>query len=190
MPGADELKAAMGTWLGELAPWDVFSTWTFSRIVREQGAMYWARRHLSYLEKTAEQPIYAFVGAERGGNGGLIHVHALVGNVAHLKTYCGQRFAPGTWGHTCCQLHAWPCGIARVRPYDPALGASHYVAKYISKELAEWELVGFPTNAQAALNYRGGSTSTAPRVDVHRNLGLDTIVGYPDTTGRVAWTRR
>ena len=147
----EELKKEMGTWLGQLAPWDVFSTWTFSRLVQASGAMYWARRHLRYLEKSAEQPIYAFTGAERGRSGGLIHVHALVGNVAHLKTYCGQRLAPGAWARNCCQLHAWPCGIARVRPYDPALGAAHYVAKYISKKLAEWELVGFPGTPQKIL---------------------------------------
>ena len=43
MPSDGELKEAMGTWLGQLAPWDVFSTWTFSRPTREGGAMFWAR---------------------------------------------------------------------------------------------------------------------------------------------------
>ncbi len=149
--GKDRVKDEMGTWLGKMALWDVFSTWTFSRLVQAEGAMYWARRHLRHLEKMADQSIYAFVGAERGGSGGLIHVHALVGNVGHLKAYCGQRLAPGIWGCTCCQVHAWPCGIARVMSYDPELGASHYVAKYISKELAEWELIGFPATHQKVL---------------------------------------
>lgn len=159
----EHLKKEMGTWLGKLAPWDVFSTWTFARPVREHGAMYWARRHLNYLEKTAEQSIYAFVGVERGESGGLLHVHALVGNVAHLKTYCGERLAAGTWAHNCCQLHAWPCGHARVRPYDPALGASHYVAKYVSKKLAEWELVGFPAAAQSVLDLASRAAPNPPR---------------------------
>ena len=154
MPGQEELKTAMGSWLGELAPWDVFSTWTFSRIVQVNGAMYWARRHVAYLEKAAEQPIYAFVGAEVGGSGGLLHVHALVGNVAHLKRYCRKRLDPGKWGRRCCQLHSWPCGIARVLPYNPELGAAHYVSKYITKRLAEWELVGFPCTPQRVLDTR------------------------------------
>lgn len=145
---SEPLKQAMGEWLGGLAPWDVFSTWTFSRLVRVNGAVYWARRHLTWLEKAAQQPIYAFLGVERGQNGGLLHVHALVGNVGHLKTYCGERLEAGTWGCTCCQVHAWPCGIARVLPYDPKLGAAHYVSKYITKRLAEWDLVGFPAQAQ------------------------------------------
>ena len=150
------MKGAMGEWLGRLAPWDVFSTWTFSRLVHVHGAMYWARRHLAWLEKVAEQPIYAFVGAERGGGGGLIHVHALLGNVAHLKAYCGERLEPGKWGCPCCMVHSWPAGIARVLPYDPKLGAAHYVSKYITKRLAEWELLGFPATPQKVLDMAGG----------------------------------
>ena len=150
--GAEQLKEAMGDWLGKLAPWDVFSTWTFSRPVTLNGAMYWGRRHIQWLEKTAGQPIYAFVGAERGDRGGLLHLHGLVGNVAHLKPYCGIRQNPGTWGLKCCMLHAWPAGIARVLPYDPARGAAYYVGRYISKRLAEWELFGFPAVPQNCLD--------------------------------------
>lgn len=40
--------------------------------------------------------------------------------------------------------HAWPCGYARVLPYDPELGARYYVGKYVMKHLAECELFGFP----------------------------------------------
>jgi len=149
------LKEAMGEWLGQLAPWDVFTTWTFSRPVRVEGAMYWARRHLRWVERVAQQPVYGFVGAEDGGTGGLVHLHALLGNVAHLRPYCGVRLAPGEWGRSCCLLHAWPCGIARVLRYDPRLRAAWYVSKYVTKELAEWDLVGFPARSQMALDIRG-----------------------------------
>jgi len=44
---------------------------------------------------------------------------------------------------SCCMVHAWPRGMARVFPYDPSKGAAYYVAKYITKRLAEWELLGF-----------------------------------------------
>jgi len=152
---AEQVNQAMGRWLEGLAPWDVFSTWTFSRLVRIHGAMYWARRHLKHLEKTAQQPIYAFVGVEPGQTGGLLHVHALVGNVAHLKAYCGDRLEPGKWGCTCCMVHCWPAGIARVLPYEPKLGAAHYVSKYITKRLAEWDLVGFPPRPQISLDMAG-----------------------------------
>jgi len=151
---ADILKELMGSWLGRLAPWDVFATWTFDRPVNPAGAMYWTKRHLGWIEKTAKQPIYAFVGVERGDRGGLLHVHALIGNVAHLKPYCDNRLAPGTWGRSCCLVHAWPCGYARVFRYDPQLGAKHYIVKYVTKRLAEWELIGFPANPQQAFPLR------------------------------------
>lgn len=160
MPTNDEaLKNAMGEWLGQLAPWDVFSTWTFSRITQLGGAMFWARKHLRWLENTAEQPIYAFVGAERGATGGLLHLHALVGNVGHLKAFCGKRLPAGKWARSCCMLHGWPCGLARVLPYDPTLGAQFYVSKYVSKRLAEWDLLGFPAHPQLVLPTPGRSAA-------------------------------
>ena len=113
--------------------------------------MYMARRHLRWLEKAAGLPVYGFVGVERGHTGGLLHLHALLGNVAHLRPYCGTRLAPGVWGRDCCLIHAWPCGIARVLPYDPTLGAAYYVSKYVTKELGEWELFGFPAVPQFSL---------------------------------------
>jgi hypothetical protein len=148
----EELKNAMGEWIGQLAPWDVFSTWTFARPVQTSGAMFWAHRHLRWLEKAATQRVYAFVGVERGETGGLVHLHALVGNVGHLRPYCEVRLAPGQWGRECCMVHAWPCGYARVLPYDPKLGARYYVSKYIAKRLAEWELVGFPAAPQSSFS--------------------------------------
>ncbi|MBI3668745.1 MAG: hypothetical protein HY237_03045 [Acidobacteria bacterium] len=143
-----ELKDAMGEWLGLLAPWDVFSTYTFSRLVNTGGAMFWGRRHLSWLEKVAQQPIYAFLGVERGEAGGLLHLHALLGNVGHLKPFCGVRLPSREWARGCCMVHAWPCGHARVLPYDPELGARYYVSNYVAKGLAEWDLIGFPAAPQ------------------------------------------
>jgi hypothetical protein len=148
----EELKLAMGEWLGQLAPWDVFTTWTFARPVQLGGVMYWTHRHLRWLEKAAAQPIYGFLGVERGNRGGLLHVHALVGNVGHLRPFCGARLSPGEWGKDCCMVHAWPCGYARVLPYDSKLGARCYVSKYVAKQLAEWELVGFPAVPQSSLS--------------------------------------
>jgi len=153
VPGNVQLKQEMGKWLGTLTRWDVFSTWTFSYPITENGAMYWSRRHLGWLEEMAGQPIYAFYAVDRGTCGGLLHVHALVGNVGHLKKYCGHPLPPATWGrYSCCMLHAWPCGYARVYPYDPKLGAAHYVANYITKKLSEWELYGFPAHPQNYLD--------------------------------------
>jgi hypothetical protein len=145
----------MGTWLGQLAPWDAFATWTFSRIVTPFGAMQQAAKHLTWMEKAAGQPVYGFYSAERGKNGGLIHIHALLGNVKHMAIHCGQKLAAGVWQQKCCLTHAWHCGYARVFPYNPALGAKHYVAKYILKEAAEWDLFGLPMHTQTAFAHKG-----------------------------------
>jgi hypothetical protein len=150
-PSGESLNEVMGGWLADLAPWDAFATWTFSRPVNLDGAMYWGRRHLKWLRKTAGLPVYAFLAAERGDKGGLIHLHALVGNTGHLRHYCGERRAAAVWGQRCCMLHAWPAGYARVLPYDSQKGAAYYVSKYVSKQLAEWELWGFPAAPQMTL---------------------------------------
>jgi hypothetical protein len=143
------------------------------RGVSPAGALYWGRRHLNHLESLvngwcpdppsaknawgyvedsyldlARTRVYAFLGVERGETGGLVHLHALVGNVGRLRAFCGNRLAPGQWGRDCCMVHAWPCGYARVLPYDPKLGAKFYVSKYLTKRLAEWELIGFPATPQ------------------------------------------
>lgn len=141
----------MGTWLQELVPWDVYATGTWSKPVTQNGVLYGSRRYLDTVEKFAGVPVYAFTGVEKGSRGSLLHAHFLIGNVGHLKTYCGQRLAAGEWGKTCCLLHAWPWGYARVVIYDPKLGAAHYVSKYVTKELCEWDLRGFPATPQLAL---------------------------------------
>jgi hypothetical protein len=49
----------------------------------------------------------------------------------------------GKWGRPCCWLHRWPCGYARILPYDPTKGARYYVAKYVSKTLGDYDFIGF-----------------------------------------------
>jgi hypothetical protein len=72
-----------------------------------------------------------------------------------MNFFCGNRLLRGQFGQKCCLVHAWPCGYARVFPYDPKLGAKHYVSKYIAKDLAEWDLFGLPTAPQTAFGHKG-----------------------------------
>jgi hypothetical protein len=169
----DIRRELMGTWLGELAVWTQFCTWTFSRPVTVAAAMHFGRKHLRWLarwdvdaergrpvdnryqgererrkderarENAARKRLQAFLATERGETGGLIHLHALAAKIAHLRAFCRARLPDGEWGAKCCMLHSWPCGYARVFPYDPLLGAKHYVSKYVIKGyFAEWELLG------------------------------------------------
>lgn len=173
MPNRQTIKSeVMGEWLETLAPWDVFATWTFSwgsdfdpevkalmadgvrvtraRLVTANGAVYWARRILAMWEEMAGQPIYGFWGVEVGNVGKLVHIHALVGNVAHLKSWCGVKLSASDWGVRCCLLHSWPCGYSRVLRYEAGRGATDYVSKYVSKDISEWGLVGLPLETQRA----------------------------------------
>ena len=170
-PGADNdvLRERMGCWLGSLADWTQFATWTFSRPVSVAGASDLGRKHLDWLcrwdvdnerglaagdertrrrdertrQKAASKRLQAFLATEKGETGGLLHLHALVARITTLPAFCGVILPPGEWGWKCCMTHGWPCGYARVLPYDPALGAKHYVSKYVTKGyLSEWELLG------------------------------------------------
>jgi hypothetical protein len=182
----DIRRERMGAWLGELARWTHFCTWTFSRPVNVAAAMHFGRVHLRWLarwdvdterggtigdflkqnryrdqrdvlkdertrQKAARRRVRAFLATERGETGGLIHLHALAANITNLRPFCGVQLPDGEWGVNCCMVHAWPCGYARVFPYDPALGAKYYVSKYVIKGyLAEWEFVGdFPCPGRA-----------------------------------------
>ena len=175
---SDIRRELMGTWLGELATWTQFCTWTFSRPVTIAAAMHFGSKHLRWLaqwdvdaerggtvrefrkrnryrddreqrkdervrQKAARERLQAFLATERGETGGLVHLHALVAKVNHLQAFCGVHLPDGEWAMKCCMLHSWPCGYARVFPYDPVRGAKHYVSKYVIKGyLSEWELLG------------------------------------------------
>jgi hypothetical protein len=89
-------------------------------------------------------------------------VHALVSNVGDIKAYCGNPLQAGQWGRDCCMTHSWPCGYGHVFPYDHKLGARYYVSKYVSKSLAEWELIGFTALPQGPI-LNLGSSSNAER---------------------------
>jgi hypothetical protein len=127
--------------LGKSHPWDWFGTFTFSDLVSPAGAHYWFGRYLTSAAGMTKP--YAFRADEYGPRGGRLHLHALVGNVAHLTPFCGEPMPPRHWNRPCCWLHRWPCGYARILPYDPTKGARYYVAKYCSKALGDYEFIGF-----------------------------------------------
>jgi hypothetical protein len=127
------LKMQFAEWL-DLFKWDWFGTYTFARSVSASGAHHMFNSHLRWLEKQAQMPLYAFRADEYGLLNGRFHLHALIANVGTIESYCGERLPPGVWGRPCCALHSWPCGSARVLKYDPEIGATGYVSKYVFKD--------------------------------------------------------
>jgi hypothetical protein len=124
---SNPLSDAWGVFLGPYH-WDWFVTLTFAGDVKTFTARNRCNAWLRSLECAAGQPIFWFRGDECGNRFGKFHMHLLIGNVAHL-----HRFS---W------MKRWELrnGWARIFKFDPTLGASYYVAKYVTKQFGEWEL--------------------------------------------------
>jgi hypothetical protein len=125
---APTIATAWGEWLS-VFPWDAWGTLTFAagEFTHEAASRAWARfaRHVS-----TEAPIATwFVGHEVGARGRL-HLHCLLGQLT------GD-------GADRSKLWEWwfkRYGRAQVAGYDPEKGAAHYVAKYVTKELAHYDI--------------------------------------------------
>jgi hypothetical protein len=98
-----------------------------------------------YVQVQFGEGVYAFRGDEYGVLNGRFHIHALLGNVGNFPAYCGKSLAARNSGEKprpCCGVHSWPGGYARVFPYDPAISATGYVSKYVTKDFGDYELIG------------------------------------------------
>jgi hypothetical protein len=125
--------------------WDWFSTYTVNMQAKPDTVHTMFRNHLAFIERKAGVPVYAFRGDEYGVLNGRFHLHALLGNVGGFPAYCGERLParnPGDKPRPCCGVHSWLGGYARVFPYDPAISATGYVSKYVTKDFGDWELIG------------------------------------------------
>ncbi len=153
------MLAAMGDFLNGY-PWAHWCTLTFrppaserdaARVPREWGrwrkkirgavpvGLEYALRQWAVFARTttvaAGVPLFWFYGVEHGERLGRLHLHALFGNTERLP-------AP-------LMRASWTAGFAQVDAYDPTRGASYYVTKYVTKELAEWDVSSSVTDARA-----------------------------------------
>jgi len=163
----------LGNFLEELHthhPWDWFFTGTFANPVSPPGAHYMFNRYMQGIQRQMAQAQigkpacgtdysdadgqpsilkfrvykpYAFRADEYGPLGGRFHLHALIANVSMVERFCGELLGNRVWGKPCCAVHRWPCGYARIFPYEPALGARFYLSKYVTKALGDYDLIGF-----------------------------------------------
>ena len=107
-------------------PWDWFVTLTFRDPVVSFRAHRLFDKFVRDLEKAAGLPVFWFRVDEIGPHGGRFHLHALIGNVAHLRRM--------TW------VDKWNliAGYARILPFNAKQGAAYYTAKYVAKQSSEW----------------------------------------------------
>lgn len=122
-----QLAKAWGQFLSQFS-WDWFVTLTF----RDCVLSFRAHRLFGYfvrdLEKAAGIPIFWFRADEIGSHGGRFHIHALIGNVAHLRRM--------TWMD---RWNDW-AGYARILPFNEKKGAAYYTAKYVTKQSGDWDV--------------------------------------------------
>jgi hypothetical protein len=160
--------------------WDWFVTLTFRDSVGSFRAHRLFEHFVRELEKAAGIPIFWFRADEIGFHGGRFHIHALIGNVAHLRRL--------TWMDRWNKL----AGIARILPFDSKRGAVHYTAKYVTKQSGDWELsdnLRAFNSYQPILPLEGGAKprlADAPpqpdqkqntaQVNRHRQLPLPSVV--------------
>jgi hypothetical protein len=122
-----QLAVAWGQFLSEFS-WDWFLTLTF----KDEVGSFKAHRLFGFfvrdIEKAAGLSIFWFRADEIGTHGGRFHIHALMGNVAHLRRL--------TWMDRWNEL----AGIARILPFNAKRGAAYYCAKYVTKQAADWDV--------------------------------------------------
>jgi len=122
-----QLAVGWGQFLSQFS-WDWYVTLTFRDWVKSFRAHRLFEQFVRELEKAAGIPIFWFRADEIGTRGGRFHIHALVGNVAHLRRM--------TWVDRWHEL----AGIARILPFNSKRGAAYYCAKYVTKQFGDWEL--------------------------------------------------
>lgn len=109
--------------------WDQFATLTFDSRWGEGGPH--PDRVLAltigWLERLFHGPRY-YICVERGRYG-RTHSHALLGRGSAGAPIDPRALSP-----------AWKFGRDQIRRFDPALGATHYVAKYLTKSPDHWAI--------------------------------------------------
>jgi len=121
------LALAWGQFLSRFS-WDWFVSLTFRGDVKSFRAHRLFGYFVRDLEKDAGIPIFWFRADEIGPQGGRVHLHALIGNVAHLRRM--------TWVDRWADL----AGYARILPFNDRKGAAYYCTKYVTKQNGDWEL--------------------------------------------------
>ena len=144
----------VGDWLGGLAPWDVWFTIT-TREPRSPAA--WRRGMQRFVKRTAAT--HAFWGIETGSKFGRLHAHGLLhwgaapgvlesrvppkvnplpGDEEVVRRTTANVLRPpnhALWRD--CNLRF---GRSQFIDYDPSRGAAHYVSKYVSKKMTDWDI--------------------------------------------------
>jgi len=119
---------SMGDWLSTFQ-WDWWATFTFRFEVPDaiKAKLYFARFQ-KQLVKKIHHGFYYFLAVERFKSGLSTHLHCLLSNIDDV--------AYVTVGQAWFKRY----GYAKIEKYDPGLGAAHYLTKYVTKEICDWDV--------------------------------------------------
>lgn len=134
-PIAHPSKQLQESWSEFLAqwPWQWFCTFTFANPPHPEAA----NKTFNYFIKRVNREIYGCRAHKRGQSvhwaraaephkSGVMHYHALLGDVQNLNTLCSRNWAHSLWYEI--------AGINRIDPIDNELRAvTNYVCKYVVK---------------------------------------------------------
>lgn len=120
------LSQHWGDWL-KTFEWEAWGTMTlrYADPTHEQMQRAWSR-FVATLRREGERDLSFFVGHEVGAQG-RIHLHCLLAGLQLKRTSVWR------WWHE-------RYGRCEVKGYDPEKGAAHYISKYVTKELAHYDL--------------------------------------------------
>ncbi len=142
MPAQDSIRLAWTDWLSSFH-WDHFATLTFADPRSEASARKAFLRFVGQLRGLTHGGSVGYFCGYEYGTFGRLHLHSLmrtstpqpdlgVGGVPHPSAALPCELVWKTWFET--------YGRATVARYDPRRGAAGYVAKYVTKRLAYYDI--------------------------------------------------
>lgn len=135
---ANSSRVAMGEWLGGM-DWDYWATLTTRRELTLKSARRAAMGFEKFLSKAGNTQIFFAVEPFDIKEG--YHLHALM----KLPTNLSYRNIVEVWQHVSGNKKKrkgkeW--NAIKLEKYNPKLGAGHYLSKYITKELSDYDMIG------------------------------------------------
>lgn len=128
-----QLQDTFGNWLSQY-PWNFWATLTFRfKVEKTLNAKRYFHRWLSQVSKKyGVRPSYFFA-VEFFASGESNHIHSLL-YLPHNDLFHKNPYIEPAW-----RMWFERYGRARIEVYDPGKGARYYLAKYITKDIHDWD---------------------------------------------------
>lgn len=135
----NEYQQAVGDWLGSLGDWTHWYTLTDKYAAQAsenpRSLKSWRRGVQDWRKSLGSPPLFFGVEPSRRGS----HVHGLI-SLPRLEEQAGLGLGERSdWDKMTDDMRR-RFGRVDLEAYDPDKGAAHYVSKYVSKRLTDWDI--------------------------------------------------